>query len=102
VEQNKKALYSFENDERYNWNYIPLNDRKGIMLSELDEKQKQYAFDLLKMYLSDTAFRQTKEIIQLEVVLKELENRAKNDKYRDPGNYTLLFFEKPSDTSVWG
>jgi len=102
AEQSKKALYSFENDERYNWNYIPLNNRKGIMLSELNEKQKQYAFDLLKMYLSDTAFRQAKEIIQLEVVLKELENRAKSDKYRDPGNYTFLFFGKPSDTSVWG
>src|SRR5690348_7607785 len=54
------------------------------------------------MYLSDTAFWQTKEIIQLEVVLKELEKRQKDDRYRDTGNYTFLFFGKPSDTSIWG
>lgn len=102
ADQTKKALYDFESDERYNWHYVPLSDRKGIMLSDLNEKQKQLAFDLLKMYLSDTAFNQTKEIIQLEVVLKELEKRTADDKFRDPGNYTLIFFGKPSDTAVWG
>ena len=102
ADQTKKAMYDFADDERYNWHFVPLNDRKGIKLSELDEKQKQLGFDVLKMYLSDTALRQTKEIIQLELVLKELENRQKSDKYRDPGNYTLIFFGKPSDTSAWG
>src|SRR5882672_7285255 len=101
-EQRKKALYDFESDERYNWHFIPKNDRKGIMLSELDEHQKQLGFGLLKFYLSDTGFKKTQEIIQLEVVLKELENRQKDDNYRDPGNYTFIFFGKPFDTIPWG
>jgi len=102
ADQRKKALYDFENDERYNWHFVPMNNRKGIMLSELSEQQKQLGFGLLKFYLSDTGFRKTQEIIQLEVVLKELENRQKDDRYRDPGNYTFIFFGKPSDTIPWG
>jgi hypothetical protein len=101
-EQRKKALYDFESDERYNWHFVPKNNRKGIMLSELDEKQKELGFGLLKFYLSDTGFKKTQEIIQLEVILKELENRQKDDKYRDPGNYTFIFFGKPSDSIPWG
>ena len=101
-EQRKKALYDFESDERYNWHFIPKNDRKGIMLSELDEHQKQLGFGLLKFYLSDTGFKKTQEIIQLEVILKELENRQKDDTYRDPGKYTFIFFGKPSDSIPWG
>src|SRR5438067_12962805 len=38
--QHTKALYDFGNDERYNWHFIPKKDRKGILLSELSEKQK--------------------------------------------------------------
>jgi hypothetical protein len=100
AEQRKQVLYDFESDERYNWHFIPKN-RKGIMLSELNEQQKQLGFGLLKYYLSDTGLKKTQEIIQLEVILKELENRQKDDKYRDPGNYTFIFFGKPSDTIPW-
>ena len=102
AEQRKKALYDFESDERYNWHFVPMNDRKGIMLGELNEQQKELGFGLLKFYLSDTGFKKTQEVIQLEVILKELENRQQDDKYRDPGNYTFTFFGNPSDTIPWG
>ncbi|HEX5154302.1 MAG TPA: DUF3500 domain-containing protein [Parafilimonas sp.] len=102
ADQLKKALYDFEDDERYNWHFVPMNNRKGIMLSELDEQQKELGFGLLKFYLSDTGLKKTQEIIQLELILKELENRPKEDKHRDPGNYTIIFFGKPSDTIPWG
>src|SRR6266487_3019991 len=70
--QRKKALYDFGDDERYNWHFVPKKDRKGIRISELSENQKEIAFDLLKLYLSDTGFRKTQEIMQLEFVLQEL------------------------------
>jgi hypothetical protein len=100
--QRIKAQYNFDADERYSWHYIPKKDRKGIMLNELNEKQKEAGFSILKYYLSDEAFGQTKEIIQLENVLHEMENRQPGDGYRNPGNYTFLFFGQPSDTSKWG
>jgi hypothetical protein len=101
-EQRSKALYEFSDDERYNWHFIPKKNRKGILLSELSEKQKELAFALLKSYLSDKGFQQTKEIIQLELVLQQLENRSKDDWYRDPGNYSFIFFGQPSDKGAWG
>src|SRR6476660_9209769 len=65
AEQQTKALYDFASDERYNWHFIPLKDRKGILISELNKTQKDAAFALLKLYLSDTAFRHTQDIIHL-------------------------------------
>ena len=32
--QKEKAQFSFDNEERYNWHYVPM-DRKGIPLKEL-------------------------------------------------------------------
>src|SRR4051812_16854652 len=71
AEQSTKALYDFGSDERYNWHFIPLKDRKGILISDLSEKQKEAAFALLKLYLSDTAFKHTQDIMQLEFVLQD-------------------------------
>lgn len=101
-EQRSKALYDFSDDERYNWHFVPKKDRKGLMLGDLNENQKEAAFALLKLYLSDAAFKQTQEIIQLEYVLQELENRSKDDWFRNPANYTFIFFGNPSDTAAWG
>ncbi|MCU7552700.1 DUF3500 domain-containing protein [Chitinophagaceae bacterium LB-8] len=101
-QQRNKVLYKFGDDEHFDWHFIPKSNRKGILLRELNEKQKAFAFTLLKSYLSDQAFRQTQEIIQLEWVLQELENRPKDDWFRDPGNYAFIFFGQPSDKTPWG
>src|SRR5215208_6136035 len=86
--QKARALYPFDVDERYNFNYVP-KDRKGISLNELTIQQKQAAINLLNTCLSDEAVRKTKEIIQLEPVLKLLENRKSDDHTRDSGKYYL-------------
>lgn len=100
--QRKKALYDFNNAERYSWHFVPMNDRKGVPVNELDASQRKNGFDLLKMYLSDKAFKQTQEIMQLETVLKEIEQRQADDHYRDPGNYYFIFFNLPADSTAWG
>ena len=102
AEQKAKVMYDFASDEKYNWHFIPINDRKGITLNNLDKAQQQKAFALLKLYLSDTAFMQAQQIMQLENVLHEIENRKPEDKYRDPGNYAFIFFGKPSAKDAWG
>lgn len=100
--QKLKALYKFDSDERYDWHFVPKDERIGIMLGDLNETQKKDAFNLLKTYLSENAFNKTTGIIQLELVLKELEKRREGDNRRDPGKYTLAFFGKPSKTGIWG
>lgn len=102
AQQQKKLMYDFDSDERYNWNFVPRDDRKGIMIDELDEKQQRAGFDLLKAYLSESGFGKSQSIIRLEVVLKELEGRPAGDRYRDPGRYAFIMFGKPSATGAWG
>lgn len=100
AKQKGASQFSFEDEERYNWHYIP-KDRKGITLNELNEAQRKAAMDLLHTALSDTGFQKTTAIMKLEVVLKEVEARPADDKYRDPGNYHFSIFGNPSD-SIWG
>ncbi|MBC7827321.1 MAG: DUF3500 domain-containing protein [Chitinophagaceae bacterium] len=98
--QLKKAVYIFASDERYNWHYVPKSDRKGIGLHELDDEQRKTAFLLLKSSLSAAGYAKTIDIIQLENVLKVLENR--DDDYRSPVKYYITIFGKPDEKDIWG
>ena len=99
--QKAKTQFSFDEQERYNWHYIP-KDRKGISLSDLNEDQRKAAMNLLRTALSDTGFNKTIAIIELEAVLREVEGRSSNDDYRDPGKYYFSIFGNPAADSIWG
>jgi Protein of unknown function (DUF3500) len=99
--QKAKALFAFTDEERYNWHFVPIA-RKGISLRELTAGQRKAGFDLLHTALSDTGFNKTIAIIQLEKVLKELENRQSTDDYRDPEKYYFSIFGDPVADSIWG
>ena len=100
-DQKTKAQISFEMEERYNWHFFPKNDRKGIPLKELNPTQRNAAMHLLQTSLSDTGYEKTKEIMNLESVLKKLENRPADDTYRDPEQYYFLVFGEPSPNTIW-
>ena len=72
--QKDETLFAFDDSERYNWHYIP-KTRKGLTLNEMDDKQRKAAFALLHTALSDTGFNKATAVMQLENVLKEIENR---------------------------
>lgn len=101
TEQRAKAQYAFTNDEHFNWHFIP-KERNGISLNELNAEQKAAAMDLVKTGLSQEGFRKANEIIQLEIVLKALENRAADDHFRDPGKYFFTIFGTPAENEIWG
>jgi hypothetical protein len=48
-----KTQFAFEDSERSNWNYVPI-ERKGIPLRELTTEQRKVGMDLLHTALSDT------------------------------------------------
>lgn len=102
TEQQTKAQFSFDAEERYNWHYIPKDDRKGIPIGELNDAQKKAALDLLHTALSDDAYTKATSIIQLEPVLKAIENRAADDHFRDPNKYYFTVFGHPAADSIWG
>ena len=99
--QKLNTLFPFDGEERYNYHFVPF-ERKGITFNEMNADQKTAAFDLLKTCLSEAAYKKTKEIMQLENVLIELEKRKPDDHFRDPGNYHISIFGIPSAKTIWG
>ena len=99
--QKSKIQFGFNEEERYNWNYVP-RSRKGLTLNEMTGQQIKEAFALLRTALSDTGFNKTNSIIQLENVLRQVENRSSGDTYRDQGNYSFSIFGNPATDAIWG
>lgn len=99
--QKAETIFPFDVEERYNFHFVPIK-RRGITFNEMNSKQNSLALELLKSCLGEDSFKKTKEIMQLEVVLKELEKRKPEDNYRDPGNYHFTIFGNPSSNSIWG
>ena len=100
--QKTEALYPFDTAERYRFMYVPLDDRKGISMNELNAAQQSAVMDLLKTSLSEETVQKVKSIMLLDNVLKELEHRKPEDHFRDPGKYFLTIFGIPAATTIWG
>ena len=100
-EQKLSTLFPFDNNERYNFHFVPIK-RKGFTFNEMSSKQIEVGLGLLKICLSDQTYKKTNDIVKLEAILKELEKRKPEDKYRDPGNYHFTIFGIPSEKNIWG
>jgi hypothetical protein len=102
--QLKKVSHPFEDTERFNFNFVPL-ERKGLSLAELSDLQKQKAFRFLSSCLSDLGFQKVTDIISLEEILIVIEeNRLKmpdGSPMRDPEKYYLSFFGSPVEDDIW-
>jgi hypothetical protein len=101
-----KANLAFEDKERTNWNFVPLQDRmkkptrKGLPLEAMSTEQKQAAMDLLKAGTSPDGNQKATTIMSLESILHELEKGQAV--VRDPGWYFFAVFGKPSNSAKWG
>src|SRR5262245_53248110 len=105
-EQKKIALFDFDNAERTNWHFVPLQDkdkkptRKGLRLQEMNAKQKELALALVAAGTSETGNKQATTIMSLESILKVLEKNGAN--VRDPEWYFFTIFGTPGKTGKWG
>jgi hypothetical protein len=97
----KKATYSFESEERYNWYFVP-RARNGVPVKQLNEAQRKAAMAILQESLSTPGYSKAIAIIEMESVLKVLENRKPEDDYRDPEKYYFTIFGTPSKKEPWG
>jgi len=100
--QRIKAFYPFDTTERYRFNYVPQDDRKGISINELNTTQQNALEELLKTCLAKNTLQKIHAIQQLDNILKVLENRKADDHFRDPGKYFITIFGIPSSNTVWG
>ena len=64
LSENQKlgTLFPFDNDERYNFHFVPMK-RKGITFNEMNDLQIEAGLSLLHSCLSDLAYKKTKECI---------------------------------------
>ena len=97
-EQRAKMAMGFEEEERQNWHFVPLV-RKGLPLKELDSSQRERARALLSTGLSQSGLAKATTIIDLENVLKEIEQSGP---VRDPELYYFTLFGQPGSGGVWG
>lgn len=101
AEQRKQATYSFEDEERFNWHFVP-RDRKGVPILEMNEDQRKAAMNLLRTALSEQGMGKAKEIMGMEVILKALEGLPPENDRRHPEKYYFTVFGTPSEQNVWG
>jgi hypothetical protein len=97
--QREKATFKVEDEERFNWNYVPAS-RKGLPLREMTPEQRQLAMALLAVGLSQQGFIKATTVMSVEEVLKALEGGS--GPRRDPDGYFFSVFGEPSDNGVWG
>ncbi len=100
AEQKAKASFSFEDEQRFDFHFIP-RPRKGVPLKELNEAQRKLAMDFLKTGLSAGGYQQATQVISLEPILAEIE--GPNRRFpRDPELYYVSIFGAPSAKTTWG
>ena len=98
-EQRAKATFGFEDGERQNWHFIPI-ERKGLALREMTPAQKHLATALLSAGLSQQGYIKAQTVMSLEDVLRILEKGQGPE--RDPEKYYVSVFGEPSDSGTWG
>jgi hypothetical protein len=107
TEQRSQTAFPFESMERFDWNFIPLQDkdkkptRKGLSLQEMTPGQRKAALGLLKASTTEKGSRAAVAIMSLEEILHEQEKK-KPVNVRSPEWYFFTVFGMPSKTGKWG
>ncbi len=105
--QKGQAQFAFDDKERTNFNFVPLQDkemkptRKGLRLQEMTAEQKEAAKTLVKAGTSTSGYTKAITIMSLESILNELE-KPKGVNIRNPEWYFFTVFGTPSKTGKWG
>jgi len=93
-----QAVRPFEDRDRIDWHYTP-RSRNGVALKELDSRGREAAHALLKIALSAAGYRKAVNIIELELVLREIETFGFA---RDPERYHITVYGSPDRAKQWG
>jgi hypothetical protein len=112
LEQRQDAAFPFESSEREHWGFVPteLFPRRGLILGRMNEAQRKLAHDLLRAGLSQRGYLTASSIMDLEVVLRGIEDAGGGDAarpgatrmVRDPVKYFVSVFGTPSPRGTWG
>jgi hypothetical protein len=98
-EQRKRTLFSVADDEWRKWDNRHFPPRQGVSFKELDGRQRELAFGLLRASLSAKGLQKTADIMKLNETLAELAND-----FNEYGQwlYWITIMGTPSDSEPWG
>lgn len=105
-DQKSKALFAFDDKERTNYHFVPLQDaqknptRKGLRFEQMSAEQQDAAKALLRAGTSRSGFEKATTIMSLEAILADLEKGGAM--VRKPGWYFVSIFGTPSKSGKWG
>jgi hypothetical protein len=94
----EKLALAFADEKRTDWHYTP-RSRPGLSFADLDAAQRDTVHKLLRTALNTAGHRKVVNIIELELVLREVETFGL---FRDPEKYSLVFFGTPDPAKPWG
>ncbi len=99
-EQRAKTTFSVDDDEWRKWMNQHFYVRQGVSFLEMNEKQREAGFNLLKAGLSAKGLKLTRDIMKLNETLGELNH---ND-FEQFGEfrYYITVMGNPSKTDPWG
>ena len=96
AEQRDKATYEYMDGERVFWYYPPLN-RHGLALRDMDDNQRKLAYGIMESGLTERAYKQASQIIDLETTLGKVEKgRGHRQLPARPGALLLHGVRRPA------
>ena len=93
-----QATKPFDDRDRVDWHYTP-RSRNGVSFKEMDKAAREATHALLRSALSAAGYRKLTNIIELELVLREIETFGW---MRDPERYHLTVYGTPDAAKRWG
>ncbi|HZR52350.1 MAG TPA: DUF3500 domain-containing protein [Streptosporangiaceae bacterium] len=104
--QREKICFDFADEaQRRDWSFLPVPERLGLQLGELDDGQRKLAHELIAAGTSMPGYAKVVSVIAMEHVLRALTMATQPDVARrlfDPGRYSLKMFGTPGDAGAWG
>jgi hypothetical protein len=98
-EQRSRTAYPVDDVEWRRWNNVHRYARQGVSFEEMDQRQREAAFGLLRAGLSARGFEKSRNVMRLNEHLAEL--LSKHEEYGEH-LYHLTVMGEPSSTAPWG
>jgi len=101
-EQREAATFELDSEERSRFHFIPIEmfERRGVMIADMSEVQRQRAHELLRAGLSQRGYLTAAQVMELEDVLQAMEGGGRFARDRD--EYLFTFFGAPATGATWG
>ena len=98
-EQRAKSTFPVNDPEWRKWMNQHFYIRQGVSFQEMNEKQRELGFNLLRAALSARGFKQTRDIMRLNETLAELTH---DFDFLGEWKYHITVMGKPSAKEPWG